>query len=683
MKMIKCFLFLFVSLHFNCLLANNVNVSKCEDNLEILNMIMLFDEHVEEQAKDLVEMSKNKVADVHMVSFFLVPEGNPPIDKLSLYENKFKRLKKAIGNADCKVGIIFQATLGHGFDLEVQNPYQKLVSRDDTKWEKNSTKNIVCPLDKNFQKYILNCVERVAKLKPALLMVDDDFRLMGGRNACLCPLHLEKLKHDFGYDLNREQLKKHLAGHSELDKKISDAAWKTNEASLIGLAKQFRKTIDKVDPYLHCEMCGSPKDMYYDGKIARILAGKDKPSTFRIGNARYNNPQTRDFYMTSRKLVIQKAIANPDRIYAEIDTYPRNRYFTSARTLHTGLIVSMLEGASGAKYWPNRFVEYEPKSSEAYKKILSENRPLYAELYKVLKNSTAKGVADIIVPKYATLRYGDSILLGNDYYWTHITGVLGFPVKYCQLNKINQPVFLRAKTAQMLSSKQLEKILSIGAVVDGGAVMEIQKRGLGKLLGVKGSVWESDVKITRERLTEKCGEYANKFIEPPVSSIKLKVTSPKTEVWSEYVHLPYTYGDKKLSRTLAPACTYFENEKGGKVVVFASRPQGVNHLTESKKNLYIKLLNRLSDMVIWYAGDAECYFKTIELNDGTFLISLTNVGLDPFETFELGTSKKFRKVEFLDKDGLWKNLNVDFKNDKIVVKHCVETFYPIIIRCIQ
>ena len=83
MKMIKCFLFLFVFLHFNCLLANNVNVSKWEDNLEILNMIMLFDEHVEEQAKDLVEMSKNKVADVHMVSFFLVPEGNPPIDKLS------------------------------------------------------------------------------------------------------------------------------------------------------------------------------------------------------------------------------------------------------------------------------------------------------------------------------------------------------------------------------------------------------------------------------------------------------------------------------------------------------------------------------------------------------------------------------------------------------------------------
>ncbi len=680
MKTIKYFLFLFVISLFITEVFGNVNNSKSEDNIEILNMVMLFDEHVEEQAKDLVEMSKNKVADVHMVSFFLVPEGNPPIDKISLYENKFKRLKKAIGNADCKVGIIFQATLGHGFALEVQNPYQKLVSRDDTTWEKNSTKNIACPLDKNFQKYILNCVERVAKLKPALLMVDDDFRLMGGRNACLCPLHLAKIKQDFGYDLTREQLKKHLAGKSELDKKISDAAWKTNEASLIELAKKFRKTIDKIDPYLHCEMCGSPKDMYYDGKIARILAGRGKPSTLRIGNARYNTPQTRDLFNTSRKLVIQKAIAKPDRIYAEIDTYPRNRYFTSARTLHAGLVVSMLEGASGAKYWPNRFVEYEPKSSEAYKKILSENRRLYAELYNVLKGATHKGVADIIVPKYTTLRYEDSILLNNNYYWTHITGVLGLPVNYCELDKINQPVFLRAKTAQMLSDEQLEKILSIGAVVDGGAVMEIQKRGFDKLLGVKASVWRSDVKITRERLTGKCGEYANKFIEPPVSSVKLEATSPKTEVWSEYVHLPYTYGDKKLSRVLAPACTYFENDKGGKIVVVASRPQGVNHLTESKKALYIKLLNRLSDMAIWYNGDAECYLKTLKLVDGKYLVSLVNVGLDPLETFELGTTKKFSKVQYLDKDGIWKNMDVSFENNKIILKTRIETFYPIIMR---
>ena len=73
-------------------------ITQNEDDLEILNLVMLFDEHIEEQAKDLVEMSKNKVADVHMISFFIVPEGNPPIDKISLYIDKYKRLRKAIGD---------------------------------------------------------------------------------------------------------------------------------------------------------------------------------------------------------------------------------------------------------------------------------------------------------------------------------------------------------------------------------------------------------------------------------------------------------------------------------------------------------------------------------------------------------------------------------------------------------
>ena len=173
--------------------------------VEILDMAMLFDGKIGEQAADMAKMSKEGAADVHMVSFFLVPEGNPPFDKISLYEEKYRRLRDALGGADCKTGIILQATLGHGFELEVPHPFQKMVSREDGReWR---MKNIVCPLDENFIKYLRECVRRAAALKPAVMMVDDDFRALGGRNGCLCPLHLAKIKRDSGYDLTREQLK--------------------------------------------------------------------------------------------------------------------------------------------------------------------------------------------------------------------------------------------------------------------------------------------------------------------------------------------------------------------------------------------------------------------------------------------------------------------------------------------
>lgn len=455
-----------------------MSAQAASDRVEILDLVMLFDETVEKQAEDLKKMSAENVADIHMVSFFLVPEGNPPFDKISLYEEKYKRLRNAIGNADCKTGIILQATLGHGFELEVPHPFRPMVSRVDG--QEGWMKNIVCPLDENFRKYIRECVVRVAKLKPAAIMVDDDFRVIGGRNGCLCPLHLAKLKRDFGYDLTRERLKKHLAGNSELDKKISAAAMAVDGESLVELAKIIREAIDSVDPTIPCLMCGSPADMMHDGKIARTLAAKGRPSVLRIGNARYYNPKYRDLYKTARQLAVQNAAAKPDRVYAEIDTYPRNRYFTSARTLHAGLVVSILEGASGAKYWPNRFVDYEPKSGEAYKKILAENRGMYDEILRCFRRSKRAGLTEIVAPSFTTLRRGETLQMGNDSFWDSITGVMGLPVSYTEISKLDRPAFLRGSTAKRLSNAELERVLSLGCVLDGAAALEIQNRGLGR-----------------------------------------------------------------------------------------------------------------------------------------------------------------------------------------------------------
>lgn len=662
-----------------CLGIAAVFARAASDRVEILDLVMLFDETVEKQAEDLKKMSAENVADIHMVSFFLVPEGNPPFDKISLYEEKYKRLRNAIGNADCKTGIILQATLGHGFELEVPHPFQQLVSRDDGVggW----TKNIVCPLDENFRRYIRECVARAAKLKPAAIMVDDDFRVISGRNGCLCPLHLAKLKRDFGYDLTREQLKKHLAGSSELDKKISVAAMKVNGDSLVELAKIIRAAIDSVDPTIPCLMCGSPADMMHDGKIARALAAKGQPSVLRIGNARYYNPKCRDLYFTARQLVVQNAAAKPDRVYAEIDTFPRNRYFTSARTLHAGLVVSILEGASGAKYWPNRFVDYEPKSGEAYKKILAENRGMYDEILRCFRRSKRAGLTEIVAPSFTTLRRGETLQMGNDSFWDSITGVMGLPVSYTEISKLDRPAFLRGSTAKRLSNAELERVLSLGCVLDGAAALEIQKRGLGEHTGVKVSPWDKSVKITRERFGANCGEASGKFCEPPTTAFKLEPLSEKTLVYSDFIHLPYTYGDKKLAEYLAPASTYFENSLGGRVVVFGSLPQGPNHLTESRKAQYVLLFNKLAPFSVWYDGDAEVYLKNFTLDDGSEFVAFTTVGIDPISPLTFGSTKSFTKAEMLGGDGKWRK--VEFAQDadkKISVPVRAEVFAPVILR---
>lgn len=660
-------------------LSAQFSAARCGEGVEILDMVMLFDGEIGGQAADMAEMSKDGSADIHMVSFFLVPEGNPPFDKISLYEDKYRRLREAIGGGGCRTGIILQATLGHGFELEVPHPFQKMVSRDDGR--EGWMKNIVCPLDESFIKYLRECVRRVASLKPAVIMVDDDFRALGGRNGCLCPLHLGKIRRDSGFDLTREQLKKHLAGGSELDRKISEAAMRAVSDSLVDLAKIIRAEIDAVDPSIPCYMCGTLEDMAHDGRIARALAGEGGKSVLRIGNARYWNPKYRDLYSTARSLALQKAMSRPDRVYAEIDTFPRNRYFTSARTLHAGFVVSVLEGASGAKYWPNRFPDYEPASGREYKKILAENRGMYDELCRLFKGARPSGISDILIPDAKTLRNDSRAFSGDSAFWTHITGVMGLPVSFAEVSLLDGPCFLRGSAAKALGDAQIRKILSLGCVLDGEAAVEICRRGMGDLIGVKAAPWDKSVKISRERFSEGMGKIAGMVCEPPANPVKIEPVSDSAEVMSEFVHLPFTYGDKKFAERLAPASTYFENSLGGKVAVFASSPSGPGHLNESRKAQYVGIINRLAPGGVWYDGDAEAYLKSLKLGDGSELVVLANVGLDPIEPLSFGSARKFSRAQTLGGDGVWRDAEFSQSpGGKISVKGRAEIYMPVALR---
>ena len=67
-----------------------------------------------------------------------------------------------------------------------------------------------CPLDGNFQAYARDCAARIASLKPDFAMVDDDTRLITGRYACVCPLHMRAVSKKLGYEISKDDLIKAL-----------------------------------------------------------------------------------------------------------------------------------------------------------------------------------------------------------------------------------------------------------------------------------------------------------------------------------------------------------------------------------------------------------------------------------------------------------------------------------------
>lgn len=67
---------------------------------------------------------------------------------------------------------------------------------------------------------------------------------------------------------------------------------------------------------------------------------------------------------------------------------------------------------------------------------------------------------------------------------------------------------------------------------------------MGDLIGVKAAPWDKSLKISRERFSGGMGKIAGVVCEPPSNPVKIEPLSDKTEVMSEFIHLPYTYGDK-------------------------------------------------------------------------------------------------------------------------------------------
>ena len=150
--------------------------------------------HLEEICLDVKEQYEKGIATMALFMVKLVPEGNPVIDKASLEAEKFILFRNRLAELGCKAGILVQCTIGHGYPLNQMFPFQRVVNLSDGKEQ-----NVVCPADEEARRHFEEQFAILAQTRPAVIMVDDDFRLMyRGGSGCACPLHMEAIHRRLG-----------------------------------------------------------------------------------------------------------------------------------------------------------------------------------------------------------------------------------------------------------------------------------------------------------------------------------------------------------------------------------------------------------------------------------------------------------------------------------------------------
>jgi hypothetical protein len=611
-------------------------------DLKTLHVMPLLRGHERELAADAETLLDTGVCTDIACIMTLVPEGDPPEDKARVLGERFTAFRRVFKGDASRLGILAQATVGHGWTPDEPAKYQKIIRPDGMPAYQ------MCPLDPAFQDYIRDAFLHLASLKPAFIMVDDDFRLLLGRNGCYCPLHLAEIGRRLGRTYTRgdllDSLREDRGIAREYDALLLD--------SLMRLAGVIRDAIDETAPAIPGSFCACYGDIRHAGPLARRLAGAGNSPLVRINNARYLSPEMRSFPSRMYQGAVQVAGLDPDiTILAETDTCPQNRYSTGAHLMHAHYTGSILEGCHGAKSWITRTRAYQPASGTAYRAILTKYCGFYETLFQAVQASTPTGYAAAVLPSAPVFNPAPDRVAtcGSAKTWGAVLGVLGLPCSYARMP--NLPALLTGEDVDLFPDDDLRRLLANGLLLEGTAAEKLCQRGYGADLGVTAEPW-TNPRVSGER-------WGETVLGPAVRYSRLTPTDPQTRIHSVLLHRKS--GVSESFSEVGPAVTVFANPSGARVAVFAASVGSQHELSsfgfydEDRKRELVELLDWLCchPVAFYYPGDAEVYLKLRRFADGRHLLAFLNLGHDPLTVIPLASPYAIAKAEMIAPEGSW------------------------------
>ena len=621
-------------------------------SLHSYTIMNLDKSHLEEICQDIKYQYENGIASCALFCMTLVPEGNPPANKVTPLCERYAEFRDRLNEMGIPNGVLVQASVGHGWVLGELFPYQQHTNFTD-----GVKTRVVCPLDNGFKDYIYNALKTIASYSPDHIMIDDDFRTIWYKGeGCACPLHMELFNKMAETSLSRDELWEIVNSKGPLSKKYTDVFIEAQKISLVETAKIMRAGIDSVNkaiPASYC-CCGNNAEFAYE--IASELAGENNPVVVRINNGNYTPVGTRNLSRVFHRAATQiaKLKGKVDVFLAETDTCPQNRYSTSAMSLHSHFTGTILEGANGAKHWITRLITYEPQSGVAYRSVLSKHRGFYERLAELTPDLKWRGCR-IFTPSTPDFTYG-RVKEEWDGWSLCVLERLGIPMYFSAEN--GGVTCLEGDVDSRLDNTQILELLSGDVILASDTAKRLIDRGFGEHLGVDVREWKGKIPV-REQI---CLNGA--FVALQQKTMELVPTSEST-VATSYVcnTLDYVNYEK-----LFPGCTVYKNQLGGTVIVFSGTPvaefsldKAFSFLSYSRKLQLIDMLNSTGQIPVYFPGDEEVLFKLANMPDGRMLCAIFNTGFDRIEKIQLASSLDISKIHLLMPDGTEKC--VDFTKD--------------------
>ncbi len=433
-----------------------------------IDVLPLTDPVREEHVADAAFLGNETISDGIAWSCTLVPEGDPAVDKATVYAERFRRVAPQVrARSKIRQGFLIQATIGHSWRPGRETPWQNIVQAT------GKVTYRFCPLGAEFRRYVDGQLRTLAAAGPDFFLVDDDTKLLGPKiDGCFCPLHLAGFAAKTGRAWSREEL---VAGIERGDAALI-ADWRSyTESTLLDYVRLMRAAFPDTVPGVLC-VCMGPKDrLGYVLPCAKALAGPGFRPLVRLSCAPYWSDGLYDVLTVRRYVAYQLSYLHPEAdALIEADTCPQLRWQTSATRAMDHIMMLTAEGCCGAKMWWHRTVNtHETRSSSAYLRALSERTGALRWLAE-----SGFAAAGVWCPA------GEKIVeWGED-----VFGLIGIAYHYGR-RAAGDVAALTADSSASLDGAALTNVLSGPVILDVSAAVALTRRGFGDLIGVRAKPW--------------------------------------------------------------------------------------------------------------------------------------------------------------------------------------------------
>ena len=622
--------------------------------------------HADRLAKLIHERRKRTGIRRYAMSFPLHPQGSDPMAKPRILAGLFRELKPLLAGEDLELGILFQATVGHGgyWNLTPDNKLaaQRIIKSDGTETIRS------CPFDPVFLDYIEQTIRTVVQEKPDFTLGDDDMRMFN--DTCYCPHHLAAMQRKTGKLYTREELApliQNAPAHDPLAKAFEDIQIEGMEM----LCRTIRKAIDSVDPSITCGCCivGNRRD-YAERELA-ALAGPNTRPFLRISNSYYLEGPIKNMaavdLRTARQTVPFKALGID--LLDESDTCPHNRYSKSARTMNLHIISGIAHGVDGGKLWLDAGMGPHPDTAERYEAVLAKHQGQYRELHRLIGQWQPVGPITHIPPLDREPYPARGMDFGESDWGKFCLGQSGIPVYYGDMRTPGIHL-LAGNQVDYYTDDELRGMLSEAALIDGDAAVRLTRRGFADLLGVKADFPETASRATDSYVASgyavKGNSEASNLVRGRSLSFSARDNTPfltaldGAEILSEVRFSPHLGATPE---PVMPGSTFFRNSRGGRVIVTCMNVKDwtpMMVLNPGRKLHHLEYFKLLGGLPAYLPAMQDAKLICGKLPDASLLCIVFNYSYDPLDLeiavermpgkiFELMPEGDFREVEFARK----------------------------------